>query len=79
MANNRLQTAFQKMSRVFNGSWGTSEGIANLEPTPIGNEVVYRAESPEQYQQKMLELQQNKYLQNRWIRAYNKRIYSLFP
>lgn len=69
MANNRLQTAFQNMSRVFNGSWGTSEGIANLEPTPIGNEVVYRAESPEQYQQKMLELQQNKYLQNRWIRA----------
>ena len=65
----RLYTTFQNMSKIFNGAWNVSNGIANTQPTPQPNDVVYKTEDPEEYQAKMLELQQNKYLQNRWIRS----------
>lgn len=65
----RLYTTFQNMSRVFNGAWATSNGIANLSKEERPEEVLYTTEDPEKYQEKKLELQQNKYLANRWIRA----------
>ena len=65
----RLYTTFQNMSNIFNGEWNVSNGIANTEPTPQPNDVVYKTDDPAEYQSKMLELQQNKYLQNRWVRA----------
>ena len=65
----RLYTTFQNMSKIFNGAWNVSNGIANTEPTPQPNDVVYKTDDPAEYQSKMLELQQNKYLQNRWVRA----------
>ena len=65
----RLYTTFQNMSKIFNGAWNVSNGIADTQPTPQPNDVVYKTDDPEKYQAKMLELQQNKYLQNRWIRA----------
>lgn len=66
---NVLYTTFQRMNRVFNGAWNVSNGIANIEPPKLDNEVIYRTEDPEKFQQKKLELQQNKYLQNRWRRV----------
>ena len=65
----RLYTTFQNMSKIFNGAWNVSNGIANTQPTPQPNDVVYKTEDPAEYQAKKLELQQNKYLQNRWIRS----------
>ena len=65
----RLYTTFQNMSKIFNGAWNVSNGIANTQPTPQPNDVVYKTEDPAEYQAKKLELQQNKYLQNRWIRT----------
>ena len=65
----RLYTTFQNMSKIFNGAWNVSNGISNTEPTPQPNDVVYKTDDPAEYQSKMLELQQNKYLQNRWVRA----------
>ena len=65
----RLYTTFQNMSKIFNGAWNVSNGIANTEPTPQPNDVVYKTDDPAEYQSKMLELQQNKYLQNRWVRT----------
>ena len=65
----RLYTTFQNMSKIFNGAWNVSNGIANTQPTPQPDDVVYKTEDPAEYQAKMLELQQNKYLQNRWIRS----------
>lgn len=65
----RLYTTFQNMSKIFNGAWNVSNGIANTEPTPQPNDVVYKTDDPAEYKSKMLELQQNKYLQNRWVRA----------
>ena len=57
------------MSRVFNGAWGVSNGIADLAPREDPNEVVYQTEDPQKYAEKKLELQQNRYLENRWIRV----------
>ena len=65
----RLYTTFQNMSKIFNGAWNVSNGIANTQPTPQPNDVVYKTEDPAEYQAKKLELQQNKYLQNRWVRT----------
>ena len=66
---NRLYTTFQNMSKVFNGAWTTSNGIADTTPEPKPEEVLFTTTNPIEYQEKKLELQQNKYLQNRWIRA----------
>ena len=66
---NRLYTTFQNMSKVFNGAWTTSNGIADTTPEPKPDEVLFTTTNPIEYQEKKLELQQNKYLQNRWIRA----------
>lgn len=66
---NRLYTTFQNMSKVFSGAWNASTGIADTTVTPNPEQVIYTTEDPEKYQEKKLELQQNKYLSNRWIRA----------
>ena len=66
---NVLYTTFQRMNRIFDGAWNVSSGIANIEPPKLDNEVIYRTEDPEKFKQKKLELQQNKYLQNRWRRV----------
>ena len=66
---NRLYTTFQNMSKVFNGAWSVSNGIADLTPDENPDKVLYTTEDPQKYQEKKLELQQNKYLANRWVRA----------
>lgn len=66
---NRLYTTFQNMSKVFNGAWATSNGIANLEPQKKPEDVLFTTDDPVKYQEKKLELQQNKYLQDRWVRV----------
>lgn len=66
---NRLYTTFQNMSKVFSGAWNASTGIADTTVTPNPEQVIYTTEDPEKYKEKKLELQQNKYLSNRWIRA----------
>ena len=54
---NVLYTTFQRMNRIFDGAWNVSSGIANIEPPKLDNEVIYRTEDPEKFQQKKLELQ----------------------
>lgn len=66
---NRLYTTFQNMSKVFDGSWNVSNGIANTETEPHGNEIIYTTEDPQKLAQKKLEMQQNAYLQNRWVKT----------
>lgn len=66
---NGLYTTFQTMSKVFNGAWAVSNGIADTIDEPQPEKILYTTTDPEKFQEKKLELQQNKYLQNRWIRA----------
>ena len=66
---NRIYTTFQKLSKVFDGSWVTSNGIADMTPDLPKQEVIYSTDDPTKYQEKKLELQQDRYLHNRWVRA----------
>lgn len=66
---NRLYTTFQNMTKVFSGAWNASEGIADLTKTPSPDAIIYTTDDKEKYEEKKLELQQNKYLQNRWIKT----------
>lgn len=86
--NNIVRTTFQNLSRVFNGSWGVSNGIADTSPSQTvphasysgvhGSDVLYTAKNMEDYNTKKLELQQEKYLQNRWIRVNRDLSMSVF-
>ena len=86
--NNIVRTTFQNLSRVFNGSWGVSNGIADTSPSQTvphasysgvhGSDVLYTAKNLEDYNTKKLELQQEKYLQNRWIRVNRDLSMSVF-
>lgn len=66
---NRLYTTFQNMSKVFNGAWAANNGIADLTPITEPDKVLYKTDNPEKYQEKRLELQQNKYLKDRWVKS----------
>ena len=75
---NRLYTTFQNLSRAFDGSWKVSNGIADLSEPKKPEDVVYTTTDPEKYQVQKLEMQQNRYLQNRWIRAQQNLSMSAF-
>lgn len=65
------ETVFQKLSHVFDGGWTSPIATSHNNAYNIGNpsEIIYRTHNKEDYENKKLELQQNKYLQNRWIRS----------
>lgn len=75
---NRLTTTFQDLSRVFSGNWQSPSDIMSTPATPAPDDVVYTAKNPEDFAQKKLELQQNKYLQNRWTRVNQNLTMSAF-
>ena len=68
MARN-VATAFQDLTRIFTGNWQSPNDILNTPAEASPEDVVYKTEDPVEYKSKMLELQQNKYLQNRWKRV----------
>ena len=68
MARN-VATAFQDLTRIFTGDWQSPNDILSTPAEASPEDVVYKTEDPVEYKSKMLELQQNKYLQNRWKRV----------
>ena len=68
MARN-VATAFQNLTRIFTGNWQSPNDILSTPAEASPEDVVYKTEDPVEYKSKMLELQQNKYLQNRWKRV----------
>jgi hypothetical protein len=68
MARN-VATAFQELTRIFTGNWQSPNDILSTPAEASPEDVVYKTEDPVEYKSKMLELQQNKYLQNRWKRV----------
>lgn len=69
MANNH--TIFQNLSNVFSGKWGSTSTphVNSYDMSNADKDVIYRTNSKKDYDSKKLELQQNKYLKDRWIRA----------
>ena len=79
MARN-FSTIYQDLSRIFTGNWQSPNDIlstpANANVSP--EDVIYKTDDPVEYQKKMLELQQDKYLQNRWKRVQQNLTMSAF-
>ena len=70
---NRLKTVFQNLDHTFNGNWKDPYGqpLVHSNTYNISNDdkVIYRSTNKQDYEKTKLELQQNKYLQNRWVKA----------
>lgn len=68
---NRLLTAFQKLDSAINGQWDTYKPQVhnNIYNVNAMDKVIYKADDKLDYAQKKLELQQNAYLKDKWIRT----------
>ena len=70
----KKSTVFQALDKAITGNWKSNDPV-----TPhvnsydmsngSGNDIIFRTTDKEEYLQKKLELQQNKYLKDRWIKA----------
>lgn len=69
----KKNTVFQALDKAITGNWNpqdiVSPHINSYDMSKKGDEVIYRTDNKEDYLQKKLELQQNKYLKDRWIKA----------
>lgn len=72
----KKSTVFQALDKAITGNWA-SPTTSIAEPhinsydmtQPSDNAVIYKTTDKEDYLQKKLELQQDRYLKNRWIKA----------
>lgn len=64
-------TVFQQLDKAITGNWNTQDTMArhinNYDMS--GNSVIYQTNDKDNYDKVKLELQQNKYLENRWVKA----------
>jgi len=72
----KKNTVFQALDKAISGKW-SSPSTSVAEPhinsydlsSNGGNDVIYRTSDKDDYLQKKLELQQDKYLKDRWVKA----------
>lgn len=66
-------TVFQALDKAITGNWNPQDTVTphvnTYDMTGMGKDVIYRTSDKEEYLSKKLELQQNKYLKDRWIKA----------
>lgn len=65
-------TIFQRIDRAFSGDWNidaSSPHINSYDMSSVDKNVLYRTTDKKDYENKKLELQQNAYLKDRWIKA----------
>lgn len=66
-------TVFQALDKAITGNWNPQDTVTphvnTYDMSGIGKDVIYRTSDKEEYLSKKLELQQNKYLKDRWIKA----------
>ena len=66
-------TVFQALDKAITGNWNPQDTVMphvnTYDMSNMGNDVIYRTSDKEDYLSKKLELQQNKYLKDRWIKA----------
>ena len=65
----KIKTIFQNIDKAFNDGWikDTLQIKDSLNADP--DKVIYTADNEADYEKKKLELQQNSYLKERWVRA----------
>ena len=66
-------TVFQALDKAITGNWNPQDTVTphvnTYDMSGMGKDVIYRTSDKEEYLSKKLELQQNKYLKDRWIKA----------
>ena len=66
-------TVFQALDKAITGNWNPQDTVTphinTYDMSNMGDDVIYRTHDKEEYLSKKLELQQNKYLKDRWIKA----------
>lgn len=68
----RKYTIFQNIDRAFSGDWNadaSSPHINSYDMSTADKSILYRTTNKDDYESKKLELQQNAYLKDRWIKA----------
>lgn len=70
---NKIFTVFQNLDKAITGNWDPKPtphvNSYDMTNTSYGKEVVYKAKDQEDYVKTKLELQQNAYLNQRWLKA----------
>jgi len=66
-------TVFQALDKAITGNWNPQDTVMphvnTYDMSGMGKDVIYRTSDKEDYLSKKLELQQNKYLKDRWVKA----------
>ena len=66
-------TVFQALDKAITGNWNPQDTVMphvnTYDMSGMGKDVIYRTSDKEDYLSKKLELLQNKYLKDRWIKA----------
>ena len=66
-------TVFQALDKAITGNWNPQDNamphVNTYDMTSNGGKILYKTDNKEDYTTKKLELQQNKYLKDRWIKA----------
>ena len=67
-------TVFQTLDSAISGNWKSpmepqTPHINSYDMSNMGDKVIYKTDNQEDYLQKKLELQQDKYLKDRWVKA----------
>ena len=66
-------TVFQSLDRAISGNWASIEqphvNAYDMRNYGGGDKVLYKTTNKDEYEQKKLELQQNRYLADRWVKA----------
>lgn len=65
---NKILTIFQNLDKTMGGGWGTqkTKTVNMYDMTSDKNTVLYKTDNEEDYQRKLAELRQQKYLNNVW-------------
>lgn len=69
----KKSTVFQALDKAITGNWGSqdisSPHVNTYDMRGKGDNVIYKTDNKDEYLSKKLELQQNKYLRDRWVKA----------
>ena len=69
----KKRTVFQALDSAISGNWGSVSAPTthtnSYDMTSKGNNVIYKTTNKDDYEQKKLELQQNRFLKERWVKA----------
>lgn len=69
----KKRTVFQALDSAISGNWSTQDiatpHVNKYDMSSNAKDIIYKTTNKDDYESKKLELQQNKYLKDRWVKA----------